>query len=147
MQICIDKVFLQDVVTRCFYKVDWNIMNHFLIIMSRLLFESHKKIMNISAFTVKRSLSVLSTSQISTILKQMLKSTSISNSLNEHRNTCNHHHHDDKEDDHLSIIEKLLFSFKEIQKLKWVDLKDEHVMKCINQVVLSASIQVSWANA
>lgn len=122
-------------------------MNHFLIIVSRLLFELHKKIMNMSAFTVKKSLSVLSTSQISTTLKQMLKSTSISDSLNKHHNTRDYHHHDDKENNHLSIIEKLLFSFKEIQELKWADLKDEHIMKCINQVVLSASIQVSQANA
>jgi len=106
-------------------------MNHFLIIMSRLLLELHKKIMSMSAFTVKRNLSVLSTSQISTTLKQTLKSTSISDSLNEHCNTCNHHHHDDKEDDHLSIVERLLFSFKEIQELKRADLKDEYVTKRI----------------
>ncbi len=140
-------LYWQSFFTRCFYEVNQNIVNHFLIIMSRLLFESHKKIMNMSAFTIKRSLLVLFTNQISTTLKQTLKSTSISDSLNEHHNTCDHYHHDDKEDDHLLIIEKLLFSFKEIQESKRADLRDKHVMKRINQVVLSATIQVSWANA
>ena len=131
MRVCVDKVFLRDVVTRCFYEVGRNMMNHFLIIVSRLLLESHKKIMSMSAFAVKRSLSVLSTSQISTTLKQTLKSTSISDSSNEHRNTRDHHHRDNKEDDHLSIVEKLLFSLEEIQESKQADLKDEHVTKRI----------------
>ncbi len=38
---------------RCFYEVDRDIVNHFLIIVPRLLLESHKKIMSMSAFTVK----------------------------------------------------------------------------------------------
>ncbi len=127
MRACVDKVFLRGVVTRCFYEVGRDMMDHFLIIVPRLLPGPHKKIMSMSASAVKRSLSVLSTSQISTTLKQTLKSTSIPDSSNEHRNTRDHHHRDDKEDDHLSIVEELLFSLGEIQESERAGLRGEHV--------------------
>ncbi len=43
----------QNFFTKCFYEVGRNIVNHFLIIVPRLLLESHKKIMSMSAFAVK----------------------------------------------------------------------------------------------
>jgi len=127
MRACVGKVFLRGVVTRCFYGVGRDIMDHFLIIVPRLLPGPHKKIMGMSASAAKRSLSVLSTSQISTTLEQTLKSTSIPDSSNEHRNTRDHHHRGDKEDDHLPTVEELLSSPGEIQESERAGLRGEHV--------------------
>ncbi len=102
-------------------------MDHFLIIVPRLLPGPHKKIMGMSASAAKRSLSVLSTSQISKTLEQTLKSTSIPDSSNEHRNTRDHHHRGDKEDDHLPTVEELLSSPGEIQESERAGLRGEHV--------------------